>query len=444
MPQVKNKTENIYSMRGFKHVFLFTLKQTFKNKSYIVALVIFVLMMSLMGPINYFSASGGMSVAESIEKVDLSDSGISTVVLINDTDVEFTAVDVPLAKAELASAGFEIRDSIEGLGSHEAAVRLSLDGNAYLVDVILSKDSAISVKDADSLGDFMMDCFWEARLKDADISTEQLKNLGAGVASDGIETEKDYRESLGKTVSGSKLMQNISAFAILIFIVGTMSVSYIIASVNEEKTSKLVESLLVSVRPAALLMGKIIGMMTYVVTVLLCGYAGSMLSDYIMRNVIKVDLSRYAGPSFDFKIFRDYGIGGLVLVLVTVILGYLISGIISGVFGSACSSEEDIASATGLCMILTVVGYAGAFFIGGIDSSTLNHVAALVPPLSFYTLPVLYVCGRVSFLTVLLSYGIQLLILIGLFLLMARVYRNLILSDKAKPKISQIFRSMKE
>ena len=52
----KNEKENIYSLKGFDKVFKFTLAQTFKNKAYIVSLVMFILVMSLMGPIQYFSS----------------------------------------------------------------------------------------------------------------------------------------------------------------------------------------------------------------------------------------------------------------------------------------------------------------------------------------------------------------------------------------------------
>ena len=61
-----NEKENIYSLKGFSKVFKFTLTQTFKNKAYIISLVVFVLTMSLMGPIQYFSAKSSMSASESL------------------------------------------------------------------------------------------------------------------------------------------------------------------------------------------------------------------------------------------------------------------------------------------------------------------------------------------------------------------------------------------
>ncbi len=429
-------------MKGFKHVFFFTLKQTFKNKTYIASFIIFVLMMALMGPISYFSSSGVAQNVDAMKVIDLGDSKIEKVILVNETPIPYGEMEMGLPAANLPSTDFAEADQpVQDLGPRDAEAIISLDEEGYHVDVILAPGSEIEVKHADDLAENVSNSLFRARLAYANTSEEGIASISQGINSNGVELEKDYLEDMEKTTSQSELMGTISAFAILIFIVASMSVSYIIASVNEEKHSKLVETLLVSVRPAALLMGKILGMMTYILSVLICGYVGSMISDKVMRSLVDMD-ERYSGPSFDFSIFRDYGIMGFVIMLATVILGYLISGIISGIFGSACSSDEDISSATGTCMILAVIGYAGAFLVGSMDTSMVCQIAALVPPLSFYTLPVLYVTGRVGLATLLLSYLIQLVLLGGLFFLMARVYRNLLLSDKSKPTLKRIFRSM--
>lgn len=70
---VKNEKENIYSLKGFDKVFKFTLAQTFKNKAYIISFVSFVIMMALMGPIQYFSAKSSSNAAKSVSDYKVSD-----------------------------------------------------------------------------------------------------------------------------------------------------------------------------------------------------------------------------------------------------------------------------------------------------------------------------------------------------------------------------------
>ena len=100
---MKNKTENIYSMKGFKHVFFFTLKQTFKNKTYIASFIIFVLMMALMGPISYFSSSGVAQNVDAMKVIDLGDSKIEKVILVNETPIPYGEMEMGLPAANLLS-----------------------------------------------------------------------------------------------------------------------------------------------------------------------------------------------------------------------------------------------------------------------------------------------------------------------------------------------------
>ena len=224
----------------------------------------------------------------------------------------------------------------------------------------------------------------------------------------------------------------------------SLSNSFIIASVTEEKQSKLVESLLVSVRPMALLMGKICGMMGYVLSILACGFIGSKISDYIMSDIMKVDVSLYSGSGLDFSLFRNFGLKGLVVLLFALIVGYLTFAVIGGIMGSACSKVEDTQNATGIVMTIVMIGYMGAIFIGMADKPLLNKILALIPPFSYFSAPIMYVSGRIGIMSLLGTFLIQVIILALLVLLCARVYRTLILSDSSTPKIMQILKTARK
>ena len=77
------------------------------------------------------------------------------------------------------------------------------------------------------------------------------------------------------------------------------------------------------------------------------------------------------------------------------------------------------------------------------DKTVVNYLLALIPPFSYYTLPVMYIAGRVELPIVIISYVIQIALLILLVLLSAKTYRNLLLSDSSTPKLKAIFKSAK-
>ena len=124
-------------------------------------------------------------------------------------------------------------------------------------------------------------------------------------------------------------------------------------------------------------------------------------------------------------------------------IAYFSFSLLSGLFGSACVKQEDIQTATGFSMMITMVGYMGAIFGGIPDNTTINVLFSLLPHFSYYSLPVMYLCGRVGLPVFLLSVLLQLGIIVMLLMLSARTYRNLILSDSSTPKLSAILKSAK-
>jgi ABC-type Na+ efflux pump permease subunit len=184
-------------------------------------------------------------------------------------------------------------------------------------------------------------------------------------------------------------------------------------------------------------------MMSYVVLVLVCGAIGSNISNYVMKNVFDITNEEFGGQGFNFSIFKDFGISGGIILLVSIVLAFIAFGTISGLFGSTCNKTEDIQNATGNVMTVSMVCYFAAIASGAIDNNIVSLVGAIVPPLSFFTAPVAYVTGRISLPLLLLAFVLQIALIVFLVMLSAKSYRNLILSDSTTPKLKTIFKSAK-
>ena len=464
-----NKRENIYSLEGFGKVFRFTMRQTFKNKGYLVSFVMFVLMMTLMGPIQYLSQRAGQGAAEDSIYFNPSEVEVDNIYIYNETAVpidkssleELYKSDKDEKKDEDAESGkgiteekIQICELLEGINTDEAAMMdqlndkdmliiLSMDEKGYYVNGVVSQDSKVSTDDLDNVTEIVKNVFDEKRLESSDVSSEDAQMIFSGVDTHGVVSESDYKSEGSQTVTRDRFMFYMLGYSMIIFIVVSMSTSYIITSVTEEKQSKLVESLLVSVRPMALLLGKVCGMMSYIVLLLACGVIGSNISNILMKNVFNITEAEFSNKGFNFSIFKDFGALGGVALALSIILAFLAFGMISGLFGSTCNKTEDIQNATGNVMTFSMVSYFAAIGIGCMDNDIANMIGALVPPFSFFTAPVSYVTGRIGIVVLLAAYAIQIVLIVLIVRLSAKSYRNLLLSDSTTQKLSAIFKSAK-
>ena len=228
-------------------------------------------------------------------------------------------------------------------------------------------------------------------------------------------------------------------FAVLLIMISMISVSFVIRSVIEEKTSKLVDLLLVSVKPGALLLGKVLASLLYSLlyfSLMLCGAILSQkifglfmdlsgVTDYL-SNILKLDLA----PDV------------LLVLLVSSLLGLLIFGILSGLSGAECSSVEESGGAMSLCLLLIMGGYMVSIFsmITGVPESGTDTVLSIIPVLSMFTAPTLYMYGAVSIGTIAIGWLAELVLAFLLILLAGRVYSSLIIYKGKRLGFGQILR----
>ena len=452
-----NKQENIYSLKGFDKVFRFTVRQTFKNKAYVTSFVMFVLVMTFMGPIQFASFKAGSSVAGDVINYSPQSIDIDTLYVLNETDVPFGMDDLDglyadetadgatgLQKSKVVFADSS-KDEITGkLDEDDAALIVGFSETGYAVNIVTADETKITVSDLDEVSSFAAGKFDAARLSSSGISDADMATLQHGISFQGTYTEDEFAKEDQKTVSQMSYFNYLLGFSIVLMIVMVMSSSYIITSVNEEKQSKLVESILVSVRPMALLMGKITGMMTYVVLVLVCGMTGSLISNAVLENVFDSKAQGFDNSGFSLSIFTDNGIGASLILIFAIVLGFLTFGILAGLFGSACNQAEDVQSATSSVMLVCMVGYFAAIGAGTSDSSVFNLVASIVPPLSFYVAPVAYITGRIPIYILLIAFALQIALVVILAVVSAKTYRNLLLKSTGKPKLGTILKAIGE
>ena len=217
----------------------------------------------------------------------------------------------------------------------------------------------------------------------------------------------------------SQSVQDIDVAALLVVGVGVMVMitgimmfgSSVASSVIEEKSSRVVEIMLATIRPLHLLAGKIIG----------AGLAGAIMMAAIIAAASATILA--TGLAGDF----DIPWGAVATLLPFFILGYVLFAAMYATAGSLVSRMEDFGAAQMPVMILSFVAiYVPAFGWSQLDS-TFMRVASWIPPASVTTAPLQYAMGNFSGLQLLGAGAILAVSCLLMLFLAAKIYpRNVL------------------
>lgn len=396
-------------LSGTGQVYRFTLSQLLKSRANRVTLIIMVLLAAVSMPLT--ALLGG-------ETPETSDTaGLTSVRVDNRTD---------LALDFSGDAYWADTDFSADAGEPDAVVTVTGDETGYQVAVVGSESAHAG--ELSQLAETARQAVRDACLQAAGLSSRQLEALTASTG------EEDSHEEGFWVQYG---------YSILAMILCLMSASYVIRAVVEEKDSRLVELLLVSVKPMALLAGKILAVMAFTFGWLLamlaglgvsCGLTAGLMGPGVLQKQLSGLLA--AVPRVQEDLWQAAGV--LLVLLVSLGLGYLTMSLIGGVAGACCSGMEEAGEATGPVMLLTMAGYLASFVVGAVPSGPVAVFSTLCPVVSIFCAPVQFAGGNVSFWLVLASWAIQAAVIWGLLTLASRVYAGLIVHRGSRVKLREL------
>lgn len=396
-------------LSGTGQVYRFTLSQLLKSRANRVTLIIMVLLAAVSMPLT--ALLGG-------ETPETSDTASLTSVRVdNRTD---------LALDFSGDAYWADTDFSADAGEPDAVVTVTGDETGYQVAVNGSETA--DAGELSQLAETARQAVRDACLRAAGLSSRQLEALTASTG------EEDSQEEGFWVQYG---------YSILAMILCLMSASYVIRAVVEEKDSRLVELLLVSVKPMALLAGKILAVMAFTFGWLLamlagfgvsCGLTAGLMGPGVLQKQLSGLLA--AVPRVQEDLWQAAGV--LLVLLVSLGLGYLTMSLIGGVAGACCSGMEEAGEATGPVMLLTMAGYLASCVVGAVPSGPVAVFSTLCPIVSIFCAPVQFAGGNVSIWLVLASWVIQAAVIWGLLTLASQVYAGLIVHRGSRVKLREL------
>ncbi|MEY8848497.1 ABC transporter permease [Psychroserpens sp. XS_ASV72] len=236
----------------------------------------------------------------------------------------------------------------------------------------------------------------------------------------------------------------------------------IMRSIIEEKTSRIIEVIISSVKPIQLMMGKIIGtslagITQFAIWVILGGILVTVLSSIFGINMAEMqtpqqDMMNQAmqNPEVANEIqlamqsFFNLPMTNLIVAFILFFIGgYLLYSSLYAAVGAAVDNETDTQQfMMPIIMPLILAVYVGVFTVIEDPHGTVSTVFSFIP----FTSPVVMLM-RIPFGVPLWQQGLSFLILVGTFMFTvwfaAKIYRVGILMYGKKPTYKELYKWMK-
>lgn len=324
--------------------------------------------------------------------------------------------------------------------------------------VFYSEDSP-SLMVMDNIEDVIQSKANALKLKEAGIDSELIKNLRVNIDPQ-LETFRG--EETSKLGSGLKLIFGGAAGYLLfmfIIIYGNM----IMRSVIEEKTSRIIEVIISSVKPIKLLLGKIFGTSLAGITQFLVWIILISVLSLVVTAIFGIDFSTIQSPQQEMINQVQNSPDGMEGIIVDVVReinnlpitnlifmflfffigGYLLYASLYAAIGAAVDSETDTQQFM-LPMLLPLIlaVYVGFFTVIEDPHGTVSQVFSFIP----FTSPVVMLM-RIPFGVPLWQQILSLVILFATFIgtvwVAAKIYRVGILMYGKKPSYKELIKWIK-
>jgi ABC-2 type transport system permease protein len=225
----------------------------------------------------------------------------------------------------------------------------------------------------------------------------------------------------------------------LLYILIMVNSQLIMSSVAEEKTSRIAELLVASVRPSALLAGKIGASATLAIV------------QMIIWVVVAYALGAQAAPpsagldSRDFSAFSLNGVspGEIAGFALFFLIGFLQTATLFAALGSLINRTEDLGSISGPLFLPVVAAFIIAMSALAVPDSPAVVVTSFVPLIAPFVMFARIVVSSVPMWQVGVSLAINVAAIYAIAILGGRIYRVGMLLYGRTPKPTQLWQAIK-
>ena len=448
---------------GWKNVFAFTFTQHYKSKAAKITLILISLFIIFIGPV--LSVGGGKGAEQLISK--LSECEIEKMYVRNQTDyifdgelfkkenefykkVEFIETDATLDKLEADFRENSDNDLILDISFDKAE-------NKYKMVLYKSGQSAIDSTVTDLLSESASTFFYNSRIKQLGIDEAANDIIDTEISVKAIDIS-DIADNSDNSDEANMIMMTIVIFySVIIMFIVIMSSQQIATSIIIEKTSKVVETIMISIKPLALIVGKILGTMCILVcdfvVIILSGFVSLVLSTIVAAKKMPEILQSFGDKLSqvntggtatydvslpDMDISPERILLGIFIIFLTTIMAYLFYSVLAGISGASCGSMDDLQSASSVTVLTSLAGMYISMFVPLVNNDAFTAFAKIFPFSGMYIVPVYFIFAKASIWNVLLIWAEMSVLTVFLFKFSARIYHVLIFHKGERLKIGNL------
>lgn len=500
-------------LKGFTKIFAFTFRQQVCRKGYLITTIL-VALLCLLIPAGVMMGSAWSDRGETVKQPEPENAvqeaeespdgeenpdGKESTVDLESTEYEMTEVSSAVKKIFVVNRTGEERFNAEALGSFDFESVLEMElpqirwieygkdfekarndsagtsdtlllaadrqGDTFVLHLLYPEGSTLTEEDAwvlsDGLaayGDITAEAINEAAAgRDGEKMPDNMTDGLAAGSNDSVTDEAEGEEGALETEDPLEEIRFVLSMVIpylnimVLYFFVLLYGQGVAQSVITEKTSKLMEFFLISVRPSAMILGKltavclsgVIQLFSWILA-LMAGFGlGSLGAEAIDPETDMLVLQLL--QSFGSMTEGMFSAGGVVLALAMLLTGMLLYCSLAGIGGAIAGKPEDLSSTNVMFTLILIGSFFACLLAGGLDGS--GNAAGWMDWLPFTA--VMVTPARIVLGTISLAKGFGCLLVslataLVLTILAGRLYKQMVLYKGNLPGPKKLLQLLKQ
>jgi len=452
-------------LKGWSNVLKFTYVQTVKSKPFIISCaVLFALFTIMMMLGNYLP--GAIKSEEKTIRITNPDGTVTEqkapfeidkAYILNKSGLnpDFSFLEQTGVKYELVTE--EKNVSASTAAEVTAVISKTEDGRYEITMSRPSDTSVVSNNKCYPLLNALASAVTDANIAAHGIDLKDLAEASIPVSTKVVVDGEEPQSELGSVLASTAKM----IISVLMFVAIFTYAQSTAQSIATEKSSRVMELLLTSVKPLAVIVGKVLAMTLVslssivgvggLLAVMFFAVAPSGSLGQIFGMVNTNDPGIEAVTSELSRTFGSVGAGDIALIALVFLMGFLFFSLIAGLIGATVSKIEDLQTAMQPFAIISVLGFYLAYLVpitgitdgGGNGGKLLVKLSYYLPICSPFSLPGAILSGEISGGETAAAVAVLAVFLILFAVFVAKVYESVILYTGTRLKIKDMVKIAK-
>ncbi len=428
-------------LRGFKDVFSFTFLQTLRTKSFLITMIIMILIMFGMSPVMSL-VSGGKDKKSPVEKVYVSGENIAGIPFENSVkdDENFSDIVFEKLPADTDMEKFEAELTDSSDKTVLLKYEITEDG-FYMLNALYPSGSKLNSTNVNDLAVKIKDWYSDYKVSSLNIPEETLNKITKEIKVKEIEVDKFLKPETKEKIS-QKEYQLVYGMLFIAYMVIIMSANMVGGKIVEEKTNRIVEYLMTTVRPMALILGKVVAMLLVTVgemsLMLVAAVCGNKLAKALFGSNAKSAVESF----IPVDAVKYMSVPNVILCIFIIGVGILIYALLAGLFAATVSKMEELQQGMKGFNIIMIGSFLVAFmalqFMWTIGINPFVKFTLYFPFTSVFVLPGSIFIGKAPFVMVLVACILMLLTAFVILWFVGLVYESIIVANGAPISVKQM------